>query len=238
MTAELASFPDLWNGWTEAKHSRRLQIREQKREVVDDWETALTDLVSKQQELVAKGQWESGPSTLLSIIGQSRRETYHCRVIAWLMDPTGRHGLGENFLAGFLQTCFPEETFDKSDLRRATVDCEVVRPQSRADIVIWLPNATVAIEAKTDAVEGPRQCDRLYRDFAEDPDPHFVFLSPRGRPPVSATGDALEAYSTISLPEIIRLIEDSLNRATDVGVDQIALGSLHNYLTTLRKEFL
>jgi len=233
-----ASFPGLWSRWTEAKEARGLQIREQRRAVVDHWETALADIAHKQEQLVVQGQWVSGPSTLLSIIGQSRRETYHCRVIAWLMDPTGRHGLGVSFLAGFLESCVLDAMFEPTDLRRATVVCEVVRAHSRADIVIWMPQATVVIEAKTDAIEGRHQCDRLYEDFAEEPDPHFVFLSPRGRPPVTATGDALESFRTVSLLEIIRLIEDSMNRSSGIGVDEIARASVHNYLATLRKEFL
>ncbi len=237
MSVHTQEFDRLWQEWTVAKRQQGASATQSRRELVDRWKAAFLDLRAEQEGLLDQGRWVSGPASLLSVIGQSRRETYHCRVLAWLMDPTGRHGLGIHFLELFLRECFPDEEFDSKGLGKATVVCEVPRGRSRADIVVSLPGSTVVIEAKTDAEERPRQCDDLYADFGEEMDPHFVFLSPRGRPPVTASGDAMEAFRTVSFIECRNLLEKALALPRRGTPDEIALGSVHNYLRTLRTEF-
>jgi len=237
VTVQPAEFELIWAAWTEANRRRDISRARSQHEVVDRWKAALQHLSDEQQRLLDQGQWVSGPSSLLSVIGQSRRETYHCRVVAWLMDPTGRHGLGPHFLELFLNACFPDEEFDREGLRRATVSCEVPRSRSRADIVVSLPDATVVIEAKTDADERPRQCDDLYADFGEELNPHFVFMSPRGREPITASGDAKETFRTFSFVQCRNLLEKVSDLPRPGRPDEIALGTVKNYLATMRTEF-
>jgi hypothetical protein len=45
-------------------------------------------------DLVDRGLWTSGPGDMLSVLGRQRDELIHSRLIAWLLVPTNRHGLG------------------------------------------------------------------------------------------------------------------------------------------------
>src|SRR6266540_3645693 len=67
------------------------------------WEEDIEQLVAEQTALMNDGRWVGGPDDLLSIIGCSRRETYHSAILAWLLNPYGRHGLGTVLLAKLLQ---------------------------------------------------------------------------------------------------------------------------------------
>ena len=112
------------------------------------------------------GEWIIGRPDLLGIIGRSRRELDHCAVIAWLLDPRGAHGLRTHFLEELLRKAFPKAPdFPPDDLALAWTETEVTRSTSRADIVVYLPEAIVVIEAKIDADEQDEQCDRLVGDW-------------------------------------------------------------------------
>ena len=131
------------------------------------WTTTFDQYIADQLELRDRGQWYSGPSDLLSVIGQSRRETFHCALLAWLMEPGAPHGLGTRYLVEVLKSCFSGVNWDAESLEGTATECEVVRPNSRADIVLWLGDWTVVFEAKVDHVERSRQCCRVVCQVAQ-----------------------------------------------------------------------
>ena len=94
---------------------------------------------------------------------------------------------------------------------------------------------TLVIENKVDALEQPKQCDRLYARFRHEQNAYFLFLTPDGRTPKTASGQAKEAFKTASWREVRILLEDSI-RACD---SMCAPGSdvPINYLRTLREQF-
>lgn len=55
-----------------------------------DWAAISADL----DTLRASGRWISGPTAMLEIIGRTRSEAPHEKLIAWLLDPLATHGLG------------------------------------------------------------------------------------------------------------------------------------------------
>ncbi|WP_042400640.1 PD-(D/E)XK nuclease family protein [Streptacidiphilus carbonis] len=126
-----------------------------------DWASVQAEL----DELTTAGGWFLGPSTVLGILEWGHLEVSHQRMIAWLLNPQGPHDLGSSVLDGLLASV------DQSSSRlrtpgRITVQTEVVRAKSRADILVTTPDLTLVIELKIHAKEGDRQTSRLADDYA------------------------------------------------------------------------
>jgi len=218
-------FDELRHEWIAIEDSIR-------QEVLERWTSTLREMENEEDELRAAGKWVRGPADVFGVLGVSRAEVRHTRFIAWLMDPSARHGLGTRFLERTLARCFPGEPFERLD--RANPACEVVRAECRVDIVVWGLDFTIVIEAKVDAPEGPAQCDYQYEQFVDEPGSRFIFLSPRGRSPRTATGDAKDAFRPLSFAAI----RDDLRAAlADGPSDAEGRGAAADYLRTLDKEF-
>lgn len=198
---------------------------------------------SEADEIIHAGRWVSGPDDLMSVLGRQRDEVMHSRVIAWLLRPTGRHGLGSRFLNALVEHVWPDENLVRTGL--VTVEVETTRSaaddagqsrRARADIVVYGENATLVIENKVDAGEGIDQCERLYWSWADQPtDTRWLFLSPTGRSPVTATSaEALAAWRTMGYGEIRTLLEDVLSSAGESGAAPGRL-TANQYLATLAK---
>jgi hypothetical protein len=199
------------------------------------WTTEIEELAAEHDQLIRDGRWVSGPEDLLSIIGRPRREAYHSAVLAWLLDPQGRHGLGASLLRALLNACGGDIG---GDLRTTLCKQEVQRDDTRADVVVSGPGFTLLIENKVDAGEQDRQCDRLFQQFARDPGAQFLFLTPTGRKPTTATGAAADAFRSMSYAELTRLVRGAFTLAATTGATAHGREVVSNYLATLEKEFL
>jgi hypothetical protein len=197
------------------------------------WSTKLAAMVAEEQLLRARGHWIRGRDDFFGILRIHRRETLHCAMIAWLLDPLGRHGLGTSFLGGFLRVALGDRPFD--DLAKAMVQCEVVRPDSRADIVIWLPAATIVVEAKVDAEEGDDQCGRLQRDFEND-GAFFLLLAPELRRPRDVAGAPATKFESITFGAVREALRLAL-RAPASHASHSGRPLADDYLRTLEREF-
>ena len=112
------------------------------------------------------------------------------------------------------------------------------RNDREADLVVWGEDFTLVIENKVDATEQPRQCDDLYANFKNEKAPTFLFLTPDGRKPRTATSpDALRAFRTLSWPEVRTMIETALNESRPVPAGALAVEVVRNYLRTLQEQF-
>ena len=123
-----------------------------------------------------------GP-TPLQILRQLRREASHEHYLKFLFDPREVHGLGEQLLSALLLLAGLPELAHDPRLARASVHQQVRGATSRPDLIITGSAATIVVELKIDAREGLRQTSRQGDDFADLPDPVFVYLTPTGRPP-------------------------------------------------------
>jgi hypothetical protein len=200
---------------------------------VERWEQVIVTLHAEQDELLARGLWVGGPIDLMSVIGFARWETAHSAAVAWLLDPAMQHGLGTRFLEKLLAVCFPDDRF--SALARAVVETEVPCSTGRIDILVRADDLTLVIENKVDAIEREHQCNDYYDCFGNEPGARFVFLSPSGRAPVTATGAAAEACRPLSY----RRLADALAQAlAETATGRLGKGrsAAEQYLLTLREE--
>lgn len=197
------------------------------------WDRAISEMLAEYTDIRRAGRWQRGAYDFFGVLRISRSELHHCSMIAWLLDPEGRHGLGRAFLDRLIARYIPD--VDPSKLRVRSVDTEVQRLETRADIIVWGDTATLIIEAKVDAGEGWQQCDRLFERFSEEQGSQFVFLTPSGRSPLTATGPSGEAFVSLSFHELADCLEaaiESVGHSTGLGS-----GMARNYLFTLRTVF-
>lgn len=188
-------------------------------------------MLTEHEQLCQSGLWRDGPTDVLSVIGKARQETHHSAIIAWLLTPTGEHGLGTRFLSAVLSSLFPDDAFASLSLARAA--CEVYRPSpdTRADIVVWAPSFTLIIENKIDAYEQPAQCQRLYQHFKQEKNARFCFLTPCGYTPTTDLNGAFKCLSYVSLRGLLQSALD----ASEIHAPGRATAL--SYLQTLKREF-
>lgn len=198
---------------------------------IEEWQAGFDEAAAEYAEIRARGAWVSGRADFFGILGLGRAELTHSAMLAWLLDPEGRHGFGRRFIDQLVAVHIPD--LDPAAFRVRDVECEVQILETRADIIVWGDAATIVIEVKVDAGEGPRQCDRLYERFSDNPDPRFVFLTPSGRAPLTASGDAAEAFCSISFADVRQTLEAVLEE----GSARDGVGAAVDYVQTLREEF-
>ena len=112
------------------------------------------------------------------------------------------------------------------------------RNDREADLVVWGRNFTLVIENKVDASEQPSQCDDLYENFKNETAPLFLFLTPDGRKPHTATTQCSQrAFKTLSWPDIRVMLEEVLNESRSMTEVASAVDVVRNYLRTLKEQF-
>lgn len=222
-----------WEKLIKARDGKRRQKRAR---LAEQWNQQFDEVRSEYFDLVNRGLWHRGPSDVFSILGRERRETYHSAMLAWLFDPLGPHGLGVSFFRAFLQACHSEWSLEHERPGAIEVRCEEAGAFCRADIVVRTSRFTLIIENKLDAVEGDAQCNRLHQAFCDGGDVRFVFLSPSGRRPRTATGEAAQAFVPLSYSVILKCLESVL-KDTAGSPPTMGRASALNYMSTLNKEF-
>lgn len=245
---------DLWAGriaalkqeWKQIHKEELAQQAEATQRTLDRWYRTIAEMKQLEQIYRRANLWLSGPCNLLSVIGRAREETCHTAILAWLLNPTAPHGLGDRFLRRLFQRCFSDEPalWRKSSLGAATTATDVPAATSRADIVVRTPTVRVVIGAKIDSVECDRQCERLYRDFSAIGDvipARFVFLSPRGQRPRTEgdeVRDVFEQWSFRDIRDDLRALIGELvvPRAQPMAVAGFA--AVIDYLSVLEEEFI
>ena len=206
------------------------------RRLVAGWRGAMTEMRRQHDRLVSDGLWLTGPSDFLEIVGLARHENTHSRMLGWLLDPTGRHGLGCGLLERLVEHCTGEPVSVPLAVRK--VAFSVWRNDREADLVVWGRNFTLVIENKVDASEQPSQCDDLYENFKNENAPLFVFLTPDGRKPQTATTRCSQrAFKTLSWPDVRAMLEDTLNESRSATEVPGAIDVVKNYLRTLKEQF-
>ena len=226
-----------WKAHICAMESEWEEISErQTRALLADWKEAMSEMRHQHNRLVSDGLWVSGPSDFLDIIGLARNENTHSRMLEWLLRPTARHGLGCGLVRRLVERCTGEPASAPVEVRKVVFS--VWRNRREADLVVWGQNFTLIIENKVDAPEQDDQCDDLYENFKNEIKPLFLFLTPNGsRPFTATTPEAQRAFRALSWPEVRAMLEAALNESGHPTAVADAVDVVRNYLRTLKEQF-
>ena len=204
--------------------------------LVAAWQGTMSEMRRQHHDLVAGGLWLTGPSDFLAIVDLARHENTHSRVLEWLLTPTARHGLGCGLVRRLVTHCTGKPA--PAPLAVTNVKFSQWRNDREADLVVWGEEFTLVIENKVDADEQPRQCEDLYENFRSEIAPLFLFLTPGGREPRTATTPAAQrAFNTISWRELRAMIETTLGEPRPATGATDAVDVVVNYLRTLEEQF-
>jgi hypothetical protein len=203
----------------------------------EQWSQSLARVRAMYLRLIEEGKWVSGPSDLMTVLGATHDELSHSRVLAWLLEPTGRHRLGGSILRRVLQAGWPRSPVP--DLGAATVGREVPRQDeigaSRADVVVWVGPTVLVIENKVGASESDGQCETLYQHWAgEAEDVRFLLLSKGGHLPVSTiSDDARVAWRAMSYGHLAGLLAELAGGPNDQDAARVAVRQYREALVHL-----
>ena len=184
---------------------------------------------------------------LFDVLGISRREIRHSRVLAWLLNPRGTHGLGDLFLRWFLlEVATIAETQGVGDvMTKEVADWRLEQVSSRAErrnidvLVLGQGDRFVcAIENKINIGEHSNQLER-YRKVVDRQHPTwkqvYVFLTPDGRDPAKDEDKA--AYVPLTHEAVAGIIERVLaSENAQLNPDVASL--LQQYTFTLRERVM
>lgn len=181
---------------------------------------------------------------IFDVLGLDDSEEFHSNFMAWLLSPTGSHGLGYYFLREFLRHVGALNAIRTSGLAGVTVRRErevaLKGDVGRLDILILNEQAKFlcAIENKVWAPETGNQLAFYRKAFkARYPDYKrpLVFVTPRGVEPESP--EEREHWRSMSYTDILRVVERATRKHGNcVDADVAAL--LRQYAITLRRNIV
>jgi PD-(D/E)XK nuclease superfamily protein len=205
----------------------------------DSWEPTYQEMAAETAALERSGVWKSGPADILHVTGVAGDELVHSAVLAWLLTPSARHGLGAKLLTELVRETWSLEI---GGAVAAVVRREVERRdragRRRADIVVELSDVTLVIENKVYSDESKDQCEDLYRLWTKltpgqptgERDFRFVLISRHGRMPWSAGDEARRFWRGLSYRWLERWLEENLDFVTS----PVARSTVVQYLIALR----
>ncbi|MBN1287170.1 MAG: PD-(D/E)XK nuclease family protein [Anaerolineae bacterium] len=179
-----------------------------------------------------------GEFNIFEAVGPVRQELRHSYFLAFLLDPSQSHGLGDSFLKRFLMRALIDaEEPPISPVEVDTIDMDTAAVQTEWQCVdIFIDDSAqnglvCAIENKVDSGEHGDQLAR-YRKIVEQhfPDARqiFIFLTPEGDPPSDAS------YIPMSYGVVVEIIDALLEtEASIIGPDVRTL--MAHYVTMLRR---
>lgn len=226
-----------WEACIRAMERQWTEISEcQERALLAGWNETMSEMRRQHDSLVTAGLWVTGPSDFLGIIGFARDENTHSRMLKWLLTPTARHGLGCGLVRRLVEHCIGEAVPMPVVVRRVVFSHW--RNEREADLVVWGRNFTLIIENKVDAPEQPDQCDDLHENYKDEIAPLFLFLTPDGRQPHTATTpEARDTFKVLSWPEVHTMLEAELDESRPATGVADAVNVARNYLLTLKEQF-
>ncbi len=122
---------------------------------------------------------------VFSVLGIQSREVLICRMIADLLNPRGRHGMGSAYLQLFVDEVLKIKIADETLLKHAVVSTEYsIDAERRIDIVLEIGKMFLPVEVKIYACEQKSQCYDYYTFAKEkDADTKVYYLTRFGHMP-------------------------------------------------------
>ena len=184
-----------------------------------------------------------GEFDALDFLGISSSEEMHSKILAWLLDPQGSHGIGKTFLEDFLlkTNAVTQEDIERIDWSTTDVRREwpndVDGQRGFLDILVLNGDARFlcAIENKIFSSEHSEQLTR-YRRALETGFEKFlrsyVFLTRHGVSPGRATEQ--EFWKSVDYETILGLVDEAVYSEKGTANDDV-VSFLKQYATTLRR---
>ncbi len=177
---------------------------------------------------------------IFQILRISKTEIRHSNFLAWLLDPSQSHKLGDIFLKRFLREVFSSDKsseVDQVDVEGMDLSkVQIQREWKNIDILIKLENAVVCIENKVLSKEHSNQLSR-YKDIIfstfEGYHKAFVFLSPEG----SDSDNETDLYEPISYGFIVESIERIISVYGE-SMNQKVKNYIKDYTTIIKRELM
>ena len=176
---------------------------------------------------------------IFDILKVSKAEIRHSNVLAWLLDATENHGLGDAFVKGIIQRVVENDEDNRYDIfELLLLDCYsliVCREWKNIDLLIVSEKekVVIAIENKVGSHEHDNQLKR-YRKITEEEYSDFrriyIYLTPDGEEPSDGQNWSILTYTDIV--EILENIRERKNLLEDV---ELLIG---NYIDTLRRDIV
>jgi hypothetical protein len=179
---------------------------------------------------------------IFEVLGAVRQEVRHSEFLAFLLNPQGSHGLGDDFVRRFLQSALAG--VDTSGLAVTALDLalwalddlEVRREWQNIDLLLLSENNRLAviIENKVGSKEHSNQLQRYFQITQQ----HFLdwhilglFLTPEGEEPSD------ERYLSFSYGQVCDLLETlAATREASLGPDVHTL--IEHYTRMLRRHIV
>ena len=183
----------------------------------------------------------SSEINVFDVLKITRTEIRHSNVLAWLLDPCENHGLGDQFIKGFVQTLVESsEELQKSVFRLLMVDFgnfSVQREYHNIDLLLVsdADKILICVENKVDSGEHDNQLEK-YRNFIENKYKGeewirlYVFLSPDGH----ESSDP-ENWNILSYEQIVDLL---LNCMENNVLDNDCRLILEHYIKAIRRNIM
>ena len=176
---------------------------------------------------------------IFEAIGVTRQELRHSDFLAFLLNPTQSHQLGDRFLKRFLKRVLLADAatvsaieIDVADLQ----DAEVLRERHHIDVLIYSRSnrLVVAIENKVSAGEHSDQLER-YKNIVQREFPGcqtiLILLSPEGTSP---SDEDWISYSYAQVAELVDLFCESYK--TSLGADVYTV--MTHYSSLIRRRIV
>lgn len=204
-------------------------------EVTD--EQALQGFLLDLDCLSALSKWTSR-FNIFDVLRATRAEIRHSNMIAWLLDPSGNHGLSDKFLEGLLRyiarasdaslPCFSLLTMDLNEIvvQREWRNIDILAISSSQHFVLCIENKIDSEEHDGQLAKYAKIIDEVYPGY----DKRFVFLSPSAAEPSDS-----ERWIPMGYSEIISILEPIVRDAS-IGNDACLL--INNYLEIIRRDIV
>ncbi|MGM0905567.1 MAG: PD-(D/E)XK nuclease family protein [Pseudomonadota bacterium] len=176
---------------------------------------------------------------IFEILRLAHHEIRHSNFLAWLLDPSQSHNLGDTFLKWFLKEVFQDERvswideFDVDGVKTSNII--IHREYKHIDLLIEFPDWIVVIENKFGSSEHSNQLAR-YRKVAERNFPNkpkaFVYLTPQYEEPKSQDDRAV--YVNFTYGSVIQLLEQACDIYSNT-MPETVLHYITDYIRILKR---
>lgn len=201
-------------------------------------EEVLQDFLLDRECLDELNQW-TRKFNIFDVLKISRTEIRHSNILAWLLDASENHGLGDAFVKGIIQRIVENDMENRYDVFELLLldynSVVVLREWKNIDLLLVSEKEQilVAIENKVGSHEHDNQLNR-YRKILEDEYSEFcriyIYLTPDGEEPSD-----IKNWSVLTYVDVVEILESIKDRESLLPEVELLI---NNYIDTIRREIV